>query len=261
MTLTNYGSLCAEVYDITKPIGGQYPDVPYYIKHLSTIGGRILEAAVGTGRLLIPLLEAGLNVEGIDASEEMLAYCRRHCAERGLKPILYQGDMATLDLPGKFSAIVVTWGSFMLLEKRDHAISALQSFAKHLEPNGRVFIDMEIPIEDFKSEGQVRQASPIECQDGSMITLQMTSHIDLLQQLNLTLLRYEKWKNGKLIATELQRFPLHWFGRDEFMMCLQENGYKDISLCANYQDNLAPSHYKDELCFSATLAEHKKIKN
>jgi hypothetical protein len=63
-TITTYGSLCAEVYDITKPIGGQYPDVPYYIRHLSKIGGRILEPAVGTGRLLIPLLEAGLHVEG-----------------------------------------------------------------------------------------------------------------------------------------------------------------------------------------------------
>jgi len=45
--ITTYGSLCAEVYDITKPIGGQYPDVSYYIRHLSKIGGRILEAAVG----------------------------------------------------------------------------------------------------------------------------------------------------------------------------------------------------------------------
>ncbi len=44
--ITTYGSLCAEVYDITKPIGGQYPDVPYYIRHLSKIGGRILEPAV-----------------------------------------------------------------------------------------------------------------------------------------------------------------------------------------------------------------------
>ncbi|MBD2534993.1 class I SAM-dependent methyltransferase [Nostoc flagelliforme FACHB-838] len=82
MTLTKYGALCTEVYDISKPIGGQYPDVPYYIKHLSKIGGRILEVMVGTGRLLIPLLEAGLNVEGIDASPDMLACCRKHSLDK-----------------------------------------------------------------------------------------------------------------------------------------------------------------------------------
>jgi hypothetical protein len=53
MTLTKYGVLCMEVYDISKPIGGQYPDVPYYIKHLDKIGRRILEVMVGTGRLLV----------------------------------------------------------------------------------------------------------------------------------------------------------------------------------------------------------------
>jgi len=254
MKLTAYGSLCTEVYDITKPIGGKYPDVPYYISHLSRIGGRILEAMVGTGRLLIPLLEAGINVEGIDASPNMLAACRKHCAERGLNPVLHHGDIENLDIPGKFSAIVVSFGSFMLLEKRTAAIKTLQAFARYLEPQGRIFIDLELPIEDFKTENIVRQQSPITCPDGSTILLQSTSYIDWLNQLNMTVIRYEKWKEGKLIATELQRLPLHWFGRDEFIMCLQENGYKDITLCANYSDGLQPNSHKDTLCFSAVLA-------
>jgi SAM-dependent methyltransferase len=254
MALTAYGPLCTEVYDITKPIGGEYPDVPYYIKHLSKIGGRILEAMVGTGRLLIPLLEADLNVEGIDSSEDMLASCRQHCAQRGLTPVLHDGSVENLDLSGKFKAIVVSFGSFMLLEKRNAAIAALQAFARHLEPQGRIFIDLELPIEDFKTENILRQRSPIECPDGSIILMQITSRIDWLNQLNMSVIRYEKWKNGELIATELQWLPLHWFGRDEFIMCLQENGYKDINLCANYIDGQQPSSHKDTLCFSAVLA-------
>ena len=146
MTITTYGSLCTEVYEITKPVGGKYPDVPYFIQHLAKTGGRILEAMVGTGRLLIPLLETGLNVEGIDASPNMLAACKQNCATRGLNPLLYEGSIEKLNVPGQFSAIVVTFGSFMLLE-RSAAIAALQSFSKHLEPNGRIFIDLELPIE------------------------------------------------------------------------------------------------------------------
>lgn len=254
MTSTIYGPLCTEVYDITKPIGGKYPDVPYYISQLSRIGGRILEAMVGTGRLLIPLLEAGMNVEGIDTSPDMLAICRKHCLERGLNPVLHHGDIENLNIPGKFSAIAVSFGSFMLLEKRSSAVAALQAFARHLEPQGRIFIDLELPIEDFKTENIVRQRLPINCPDGSTILLQSTSHIDWLSQLSMTAIRYEKWKDGKLIATELQHFPLHWFGRDEFIMCLRENGYKDITLCANYTDDLQPSSHTDTLCFSAVFA-------
>ncbi|AUB37803.1 Ubiqui/menaqui biosynthesis C-methylase UbiE [Nostoc flagelliforme CCNUN1] len=133
-------------------------------------------------------------------------------------------------------------------------MAALQAFARHLEPQGRIFINLELPIEDFKTENVVKQRSPINCPDGSTILLQSTSRIDWLNQLNTTVIRYEKWKEGKLVATELQNVPLHWFGRDEFIMCLRENGYKDIILCANYTDGLESTSYKDTLCFSAVLA-------
>jgi len=254
MTLTIYGRLCTEVYEITKPIAGQYPDVPYLIKHLSQINGRILEAMAGTGRLLIPLLEAGLNVEGIDISPDMLAACKHNCAIRGLNPVLYEGSIETLDVPGKFSAIVVTLGSFMLLGNRTAAIAALQAFARHLEPHGRIFIDLGLPVGSFKTENTVKQREPIKCSDDSAIVMQTSSWLDWIEQIEHTLIRYEKWKNGKLIDTELQHLPLHWFGRDEFMMCLREQGYTNVTLCANYQDEIEPSSYDDQLCFWATLA-------
>ncbi|MFM7427455.1 MAG: class I SAM-dependent methyltransferase [Elainella sp.] len=233
MALTSYGTLCTEVYELTKPVGGAYPDVSYLIQHLSQTGGRILEAMVGTGRLLIPLLEAGLNVEGIDSSPDMLAACRRNCAARGLSPVLYAGAVETLAVPGKFSAIVVSFGSFMLLN-RTAAIQTLQTFAQHLEPGGRLFIDLELPIHSYKTENVVKQRPPISCPDGSVILIQTSSWIDWLEQIEHTLIRYEKWQSGQLIATELQDLSLHWFGPEEFAMCLREQGYSDIHLCANY---------------------------
>lgn len=249
--ITGYGSLCTEFYNLTKPIGGDYPDVPYYIKHLSAIPGRILEAAVGTGRLLIPLLEAGLTVEGVDNSEEMLKCCRVNCRERDLEPVLYSGDIANLDLPQKYHAIIITLGSFMLLETRERAIAALQGFSRHLEPRGQLFIDLEIPLDGLDNQGTVRKIQSMECSDGCWITLESSTCVDPLQQLNISWLRYDKWKNGKLIASELQRFPLHWFGRDEFIMVLRENGYEDIRICANYQDEVSPTRYQDIMCFRA----------
>ncbi|MBD0266880.1 MAG: class I SAM-dependent methyltransferase [Cyanobacteria bacterium Co-bin8] len=242
------------MYELTKPVGGKYPDVPYFIQHLSRIGGRILEAMVGTGRLLIPLLEAGLDVEGIDASPDMLTACKQNCAVRGLNPILYEGSIENLDVPGRFSAIVITLGSFMLLGSRTAAIAALRACARHLEPNGQIFIDLELPVDSFKTEHTVKQRQPIQCSDGSVIVMQTSSWVDWIEQVEHTLIRYEKWKDGKLIDTELQHLPLHWFGREEFIMCLREHGYIDVTLCANYKDGLKPETHDDQLCFSATLA-------
>lgn len=164
--------MCTEVYELTKPVGGEYPDVPYFVRHLSEMGGRILEAMVGTGRLLIPLLQAGLNVEGIDSSPDMLAACRRNCVARGLTPVLYEGSIENLNVSGLFSAIVVTLGSFMLLESRTAAIAALQACTKHLEPNGKLFVNLELPIGSFKAENIVKQKEPVQCIDGSVIVMQ-----------------------------------------------------------------------------------------
>ena len=254
MKLISYGSLSSEVYDITKPVGENYPDVAYYIRHLSKIGGRILEAMVGTGRLLIPLLEAGLNVEGIDVSPHMLTVCKNNCEERNLNPILYEGLIENLDIPGKFSAIVVAIGSFMLLAKRSVAVEAIQAFARHLEPKGRIFIDLELRCKSFRADNTVKQYQPIHCPDGSVILMQTSSQIDWIKQIENLLIRHEKWKDGKLIDMELQSLPLHWFGLEEFIMFLRDNGYTDITVCANYTDEVEPNSSSDILCFSATPA-------
>lgn len=61
-----YSNLCTEVYDLTKPVGHSVGgDIEYYLDRLQSCSGRILEAAVGSGRMLIPLLEAELVVDGL----------------------------------------------------------------------------------------------------------------------------------------------------------------------------------------------------
>ena len=59
-------------------------DIPFYLDHARECGSPILELACGTGRVLIPLAEAGFELYGVDASENMLAMCERKVRERVL---------------------------------------------------------------------------------------------------------------------------------------------------------------------------------
>lgn len=72
-----YGSLSTELYDIDKYIGKTFGDVEYYSERLEGVKGKILEPAVGNGRILIPLLHKGLNIEGFDLSDDMLRLCKK----------------------------------------------------------------------------------------------------------------------------------------------------------------------------------------
>jgi len=110
----DYGTLATEVYDLDKPIGSSFGDVEYYRRKLAGITGRILEPATGTGRILIPLLQSGLDVEGLDTSPDMLAVCRQHCHDRGLDPVLRQADMTTFAQAGAYQAVIIPAGSYSM---------------------------------------------------------------------------------------------------------------------------------------------------
>ena len=73
-------------------------DQAFFHDRICHNGGVALEIACGTGRLLVPLLRDGLSVEGVDASEEMLAICRTKAAHVGVTPTLYHQLMQDLDL-------------------------------------------------------------------------------------------------------------------------------------------------------------------
>ena len=130
----DYGRLVAEVYELDKPVGSSFPGLRYYTRQLAGVTGRILEPATGTGRVLVPLLEAGFAVEGLDVSPDMLAVCRQHCQDRGLDPVLREADMTTFAEPGAYQAIIIPAGSIMLLDGRDAVPRALAAFRESLVP-------------------------------------------------------------------------------------------------------------------------------
>ena len=84
----DYRGLVAECYDLWF---GDEPfwDQAFFHDRIRRNGGVALEIACGTGRLLVPFLRDGLAVQGMDASDEMLAICRAKAARVGVTPTLY----------------------------------------------------------------------------------------------------------------------------------------------------------------------------
>ncbi|KAA0794827.1 class I SAM-dependent methyltransferase [Bacillus sp. BPN334] len=245
-----YSTLCTELYDFTKPVGYSLNgDIEYYQERLKSCQGRILEAAVGSGRLLIPLLEAGYILDGIDYSPEMLNSCRKRCEERGLNPNLYKANLQEFSLPFNYEAIIIPTGSFCLIEEREDSLDALKCFYKHLLPGGRLIIDLHLP-RDWKT-GEI-STSTFSLPNGDGITLESKAiEMDWLNQLTISYMKYEKWSQGKLLQTELQRFALRWYGIEEFKLILENTGFSDITCSANYIYGKQPSAADQIITFEA----------
>lgn len=244
-----YGSLATEVYDIDKPIGTSFGDVEFYLELLKGCKGRVLEPCVGTGRILIPLLQQGIDVEGFDCSDDMLGLCQNHCKERGLSPKLFNDKMEELNLDNRYEAIIIPTGSFLLLHNREDSLEALSRFYHHLESDGRLIVDIALQ-NDFKENTSVTRCWNSGMNE--MITLeQKFISIDYINQYTVSYLRYEKWRDKKLITTELESFSMRWYGIEEFKLILENIGFRDIVISSDYKHGVYPNNNTETITFEA----------
>src|SRR5262245_39724006 len=73
--------------------------IDFYVALARQAKGPVLEIACGTGRILVPVLQAGADADGLDLFQPMLDVARRKADALGLSPGLYRGDMADFQLP------------------------------------------------------------------------------------------------------------------------------------------------------------------
>ncbi len=123
------------------------PEIDWFRQFVEA-GQPALDAACGTGRLLVPYLQAGLDVDGSDISPDMLERVRERCEREELpQPNLYAQAMHELDLPRRYRTIIVC-GGFGLGGRREHDVEGLRRLYEHLEPGGTLVLDNEVPYAD-----------------------------------------------------------------------------------------------------------------
>lgn len=117
------------------------PEIAFFRALIEGHGEPALDVGCGTGRLLLPLLRGGMDVDGVDLSADMLALCRRRAEREALAPRLYEQPMHELDLPRRYRTIFLC-GAFGIGGVRQHDTAALTRFRQHLESGGLLAIDL-----------------------------------------------------------------------------------------------------------------------
>jgi SAM-dependent methyltransferase len=125
-----------------------FGDAAAFHRLVAAAAAPALELACGTGRLLLPLRQAGLEVEGLDASAEMLALCQRKAAAAGVPVTLHHTAMQSFSLSRRYGFIFCAAGSLMLLTQPASLAAALANARAHLVPGGMFAATMERPAVD-----------------------------------------------------------------------------------------------------------------
>jgi SAM-dependent methyltransferase len=236
------------------------PEIEYFRRFVER-GQPALDVACGSGRLLVPWLQAGLDVDGVDVSEDMLALCRERAQREGLEPALYAQSMHELDLPRRYRTIVVCGGLGVGSDRvRDQR--ALERLHVHLESGGTLVLDNEVPYAnkrlwrlwtdpqelpgEWPPPGERKRGS-----DGAEYELRSrVMAVDPLAQSATLEMRASMWRDGALVAEESHGIDLMFYFRDELVLMLERAGFRDIDVRGGY-DDAEPTPQHRFLVFSA----------
>lgn len=124
-------------------------DIPYgfdfYVALARAAKGPVLDVACGTGRILLPCLQAGVDIEGLDLFEPMLRTLRAKAAQLGLSPKLHQADMSDFSVPRRFALVMIPFNAFIHSMTQNAQIRCLQRCREHLLPRGMLAFDTFFP--------------------------------------------------------------------------------------------------------------------
>jgi SAM-dependent methyltransferase len=239
------------------------PEIAYFRRFIEENGGPALDAACGTGRLLVPFLEAGLDVDGCDISPDMLEHCRARAERSGYSPDLYAQALHELELPRRYRTIVLC-GGFGLGGNRAHDAEALRRLHEHLEPGGLLVLDNEVPYADAKlwakwpKEGQrelpeewVEPRGRKPGADGAEYALRSrVVELDPLTQRLTMEMRAWMWRDDELVAQEEHLLKLTLYFKEELLLLLEAAGFVGVDVRGQYND-AAPTPEDDFLVYVA----------
>ncbi len=120
----------------------------------------MLELAIGTGRLALPLAERGLEVHGIDASERMVAKLREKPG--GDRIPVTMGDFADVGVEGRYALIFIGFNTFFALQSQDEQVRCFANVAAHLDDGGVFVVEGFVPDLARFDRGQRTNTTGVE---------------------------------------------------------------------------------------------------
>lgn len=234
-----YGGLEAELYDELDELS-EFDDLHFYEWFASASPGPILDVGCGTGRVLLPLVEKGFEVCGLDNSQAMLDICRERLREIGGDAKLVVGDMRSFDIGElRFGMVVIPGFSIQMLESDEDVIACFRNCREHLREGGQLLVTTHMPWEMIWDGREVipmeeRCAKTLPNNEGSLVAWQGWK-IDSISQRLLLKNRYERLAaNGDVLEVEEKEMWIRWHLPHDMMRLLGEAGFSDVSVYGDF---------------------------
>jgi SAM-dependent methyltransferase len=155
-------------------------DLEFFLAECRDVGGPVLELTSGTGRLSLPLIEAGIDLVCVDSSPAMIGILRDKLRRRGLHAETHAADISQIDLARRFPLIFIPFHSFAEITGRDAQLDTLRVIRGHLAPGGCFICTLHNPAVRLRTaDGLLRLLGHFPLQGGTdVLRLYSQEHVD-----------------------------------------------------------------------------------
>ena len=215
-------------------------DVAFYVDKALASGGPVVELAVGTGRIAVPIAQAGVPVIGVDSSPAMLDVARAAAAAAGVSELvdLRLGDLREPPVLERVPLVICPFRSLLHMETEEEKLRAVRAARGLLEPGGRFVFDVFSPSRDDIEEtgGRWLEREPGIFERADWDEPSRT-------------LRLSVRSNGEVIT-----FGLHWLSAPEWLRLLATAGFTVEALYGWF--DLRPYEDEEDMIFVMRKAEN-----
>lgn len=217
-TLTTYLKLCTEYYDIVKTISDE--ERAFYLDYATKANGPVLEPMCGTGRLLIPMLAAGIDIEGFDASEHMLDALKK----KSPNAPVWQQFVQNFTSEKKYQLIFVPFGSWGLITDKQAAKKSLKNMYQHLAAGGTLLLEIDT-VHSLPDNLNGWQTTLYTRTDRSKLVLKAFQSYESKKQLFKCLCKYQSITHNIIQVEEHETFEQYLYRFDELDDVLSTIGF------------------------------------
>jgi len=226
-----------ELYDLW--CNGLDYAIDFYVALARQAKGPVLEIACGTGRIMLPCLQAGADVDGLDNSEPMLTQLRKKAAALNLAPRLFTADMSDFRLPRQYALITITFNAFCHNLTQDAQIRCLTRCREHLAPGGMLAFDGFFPGSQYVAtpentrvlEGETKHPTT-----GHTLRTFDTRTMHRVEQVQHSINEVEVIdSDGKITMVHRSEHDARWVYKDEMALLLRVAGFSRWDICGDFE--------------------------
>jgi SAM-dependent methyltransferase len=254
----------ADLYDNIRQYTSRH-DRAFYLDLCREARGEILELGCGTGRVLIPVAQAGCRITGLDNSPYMLERCRAKAAalphEVQSRITLVQDNMTGFRLDRKFALAIIPFRPLQHIVTVEEQLACLECIRQHLELGGRLAFDVFHPdplkIGGEPSPDEIEDMPRSDLPDGRSLrrTFRILARRRREQCNDTEVIYYVTNPNGDTQRI-VQAFPMRYFYRYELEHLLARTGFQVTALYGDF-DRSPFTDNSPELIFVASPVENR----